>query len=225
MEKVEPGGLLDARRHRRGPRRACWPASGVSLDWDTRDAVLFPRRGTFLQLSADAYGAMAGSDFTFSRLKLDLRRVPARRARPGPRPPGLSPVDRRRSPRSTSWPCSAANRSCAATTRAASATRGCCWSRPNTGSSSRNGSASSASPVWPTSSRGSRTSSRGSIKYSARHRPPLCRQQARRRRPCAWTWPGAGPASAFTSRPRKRSEASVPATSSAPTCSAGSGRP
>jgi hypothetical protein len=72
MEKVETGGLLDAGGIV-GGRGGQLAGMGVSLDWDTRDAVIFPRRGVFLQLSADAYGPIAGSDFTFNRIKLDLR--------------------------------------------------------------------------------------------------------------------------------------------------------
>jgi len=72
MEKVETGGILDA-GDIVGSRGGQLAGMGVSLDWDTRDAVLFPRRGAFLQLSADVYGPIAGSDFTFRRVKLDLR--------------------------------------------------------------------------------------------------------------------------------------------------------
>jgi hypothetical protein len=73
MEKVEAGGLLDAGGVA-GSRGGMLSGFGLSLDWDTRDAVLFPRRGSFVQFTADSYGAMAGSDFSFSRLVFDLRR-------------------------------------------------------------------------------------------------------------------------------------------------------
>lgn len=72
-EKVEPGGMLDS-GDVPGSRGAMLSGFGVSLDWDTRDAVLFPRRGAFFQLAADTFSAMTGSDFTFTRLKLDFRR-------------------------------------------------------------------------------------------------------------------------------------------------------
>lgn len=36
--------------------------------------VLTPRKGVFFQLAADTYGAMTGSDFTFTSLKLDCRK-------------------------------------------------------------------------------------------------------------------------------------------------------
>jgi outer membrane protein assembly factor BamA len=77
MEKVEPGGLLDTAGIT-GSDGGMFSGFGLSLDWDTRDAVLFPRRGVFAELTADAYGAMAGSDATYTSLKVDLRQyVPA----------------------------------------------------------------------------------------------------------------------------------------------------
>jgi outer membrane protein assembly factor BamA len=73
MEKLEPGGVLEAGEIP-GSRGGQLSGFGVSLDWDTRDAVIFPRKGVFLQLTADTYGAMTGSDFTFTGLKFDFRK-------------------------------------------------------------------------------------------------------------------------------------------------------
>ncbi len=73
MEKVAPGGLL-ASGTITGSRGGMLAGLGISLNWDTRDASMFPRRGTFLQLTADSYNAIAGSQFSFSRFKLDLRK-------------------------------------------------------------------------------------------------------------------------------------------------------
>jgi outer membrane protein assembly factor BamA len=73
MEKVEPGGILSTGSIT-GSRGGLLSGFGVSLDWDTRDGVLYPRRGVFFQLTADTYGAMTGSDFTFTSLKLDCRK-------------------------------------------------------------------------------------------------------------------------------------------------------
>jgi hypothetical protein len=73
MEEIEAGRLLDA-GDILGCRGGLHAGIGASLDWDTRDSVLFPRRGAFHQISADAYGAMAGSDFSFTRFKLDIRK-------------------------------------------------------------------------------------------------------------------------------------------------------
>lgn len=72
MEKVEPGGVLDSGSIT-GSRGGLLSGFGVSLDWDTRDGVLYPRKGVFFQLTADTYGAMTGSDFAFTSLKLDCR--------------------------------------------------------------------------------------------------------------------------------------------------------
>jgi outer membrane protein assembly factor BamA len=72
MEKVEPGGILDSGSVA-GSRGGLLSGFGVSLDWDTRDGVLYPRKGAFFQLSADTYGALTGSDFAFTGLKLDCR--------------------------------------------------------------------------------------------------------------------------------------------------------
>jgi outer membrane protein assembly factor BamA len=73
MEKVDPGGLL-ASGEFAGSRGGMIAGFGANLDWDTRDSVLFPLRGVFAQLAADAYGASAGSDFSYNRLELDLRK-------------------------------------------------------------------------------------------------------------------------------------------------------
>jgi outer membrane protein assembly factor BamA len=73
MENVEPGGMLEAGEIP-GSRGGLLSGFGISLDWDTRDAVIFPRKGIFLQFTADTYGAMTGSDFTFTSLKFDFRK-------------------------------------------------------------------------------------------------------------------------------------------------------
>lgn len=73
MEKVEPGGLLEPGTLT-GSRGGTLAGIGASLDWDTRDATLFPRRGAFLELTTDVYNAVAGSEFSFTRLKFDLRK-------------------------------------------------------------------------------------------------------------------------------------------------------
>jgi outer membrane protein assembly factor BamA len=73
MEKIKPGGLLASGEYT-GSNGGMLAGFGASLDWDTRDAVLFTRRGTFIQLLGHVYGALAGSDFSFSRVKLDIRK-------------------------------------------------------------------------------------------------------------------------------------------------------
>ncbi len=72
MEKVEPGGILGSGSIT-GSRGGLISGFGISLDWDTRDGVLYPRKGVFFQLMTDTYGAMTGSDFSFTSLKLDCR--------------------------------------------------------------------------------------------------------------------------------------------------------
>jgi hypothetical protein len=72
MEKVEPGGMLASGQYT-GSQGGMLAGIGASLNWDTRDAVLFPHRGIYLQVQGDSFGALAGSDFTFSRVRLDLR--------------------------------------------------------------------------------------------------------------------------------------------------------
>lgn len=73
METVEPGGILET-AGLTGSRGGLVSGIGISLDWDTRDNVQFPRNGSFFQLTAHAYGPISGSDFAFTSLKMDLRR-------------------------------------------------------------------------------------------------------------------------------------------------------
>jgi outer membrane protein assembly factor BamA len=72
MENVEPDGLLNSGSIT-GSRGGLLSGFGISLDWDTRDGVLYPRKGVFFELTADTYGAGTGSDFSFTSLKLDCR--------------------------------------------------------------------------------------------------------------------------------------------------------
>ena len=73
MESVEPGGFL-ASGEFAGSHGGIIAGFGANLNWDTRDSVLFPLRGAFLQLAADAFGATAGSDYSYNRVELDLRK-------------------------------------------------------------------------------------------------------------------------------------------------------
>ncbi len=56
-----------------GSRGGLVSGVGLSLSWDSRDNILFPRRGQHLQLSAGLYHKALGSNFNFSRIALDLR--------------------------------------------------------------------------------------------------------------------------------------------------------
>lgn len=73
IERTEPGGVLDAAALP-GSRGGLVSGIGLSLDWDTRDSVLFPRKGSFHQLAANIYRPFTGSDFSYNSLKMDLRR-------------------------------------------------------------------------------------------------------------------------------------------------------
>jgi outer membrane protein assembly factor BamA len=73
METVVAGGLL-ASGTVTGSHGGLIAGFGADLDWDTRDSVLFPLRGALLQLAAHAYGITAGSDFSFNRVELNLRK-------------------------------------------------------------------------------------------------------------------------------------------------------
>jgi outer membrane protein assembly factor BamA len=73
IEKVETGGLLESGTIP-GGAGGTFSGVGFSLDWDTRDAVLFPRRGMFAAFNADAYASMAGTTAAYTSLKLDVRK-------------------------------------------------------------------------------------------------------------------------------------------------------
>ena len=47
---------------------------GIILNRDSRDNIFFPRNGDYFQVSMDWYSSALGSDFQFTRLKLDLRK-------------------------------------------------------------------------------------------------------------------------------------------------------
>jgi len=72
MENVKPGGILSS-GSLTGSRGGLCSGFSISVDWDTRDGVLYPRKGVFFQIAADTYGAMSGSDFAFTGFKLDCR--------------------------------------------------------------------------------------------------------------------------------------------------------
>ncbi len=47
---------------------------GLFMTYDSRDGVFFPTKGNFHQFSAAAFNPALGSDFTFTRFYLDLRK-------------------------------------------------------------------------------------------------------------------------------------------------------
>jgi len=72
IDKVAPGGAID-RGAVPGGGGGSTVGIGASLSYDTRDNVMFPRRGQYLQVSFDQYAHFLGSDFSFSSVKVDLR--------------------------------------------------------------------------------------------------------------------------------------------------------
>ncbi len=80
IQKVEVGGLL-ASGSIPGSSGGVTSGLGLSFSWDDRDNVLFPRRGTYLQLVADFYNSALGSDYHYSASRIDLRTyIPVREA-------------------------------------------------------------------------------------------------------------------------------------------------
>lgn len=72
IQKVEAGGLLSAGGIV-GSQGGVISGAGFSINWDNRDNVLFPRRGSYLQFVANFYGKPVGSDFSYTAWWLDLR--------------------------------------------------------------------------------------------------------------------------------------------------------
>ncbi len=47
---------------------------GLLMNWDSRDSIFFPTKGSFHQFSVTSYGQALGSDFSFSQFSLDARK-------------------------------------------------------------------------------------------------------------------------------------------------------
>jgi outer membrane protein assembly factor BamA len=73
LVKVKAGGSL-ASGSVPGSRGGVVSGFGPFLTYDSRDSIFFPTTGSFHQFSAMAFGPMLGSDFSFGRFCLDLRR-------------------------------------------------------------------------------------------------------------------------------------------------------
>ncbi len=73
VTEIDPDGLL-AEGSITGSEGGL--SSGISLlaNWDTRDNLFLPGKGSFHQLKASFFGSPLGSDFTYNRYTLDLRR-------------------------------------------------------------------------------------------------------------------------------------------------------
>lgn len=72
MTRTESGGQLDL-----GQIQGCaaFKISGFTLlaSWDSRDNLYYPTRGSYHELSAGMYRKKTGSDYHFSRYKMNLR--------------------------------------------------------------------------------------------------------------------------------------------------------
>jgi hypothetical protein len=73
LAEVEEGGMLD-RRTVRGAEGGL--ASGVEarISWDSRDNIFNPTSGSFHSLGVAGFGGVAGGDYSFARVGIDLRR-------------------------------------------------------------------------------------------------------------------------------------------------------
>ncbi len=72
MVKTEEGGLIDSGVVP-GSEGGIVSGLGLLADYDTRDNLFYPGRGSFLRAAASFYGSALGSDFDYSFYELDLR--------------------------------------------------------------------------------------------------------------------------------------------------------
>ncbi len=68
----DPGGILETGSVQ-GSKGGLSSGVGIVLDYDTRDNVFSTHNGLYAGLRTLSYGRLTGSDFSFSRLTLDLR--------------------------------------------------------------------------------------------------------------------------------------------------------
>jgi outer membrane protein assembly factor BamA len=81
MRKVERDGLLDAGAIA-GSEGGLVSAASLVTNWDTRNNIFWPSRGSLIQLGASRADAAIGSDFDFTRVTFDARRyVPVGKTR------------------------------------------------------------------------------------------------------------------------------------------------
>ena len=73
MTETEDGGLLESGVIP-GSRGGDVSGVGVLADWDTRDNIFNPSKGSYHLFSATFFGSGLGGDFTFDRYYLDLRK-------------------------------------------------------------------------------------------------------------------------------------------------------
>ncbi len=70
--EIEPGGALAAYLEAEDSEEVSSEA-GVVLQWDSRDSLTYPRRGSYVELRATAASPTIGSESAFNKIKLDAR--------------------------------------------------------------------------------------------------------------------------------------------------------
>jgi len=73
IEKTQAGGLLSTGTIP-GSQGGIVSGLGMTLTYDNRDNIIFPRRGSYFQLTTDVCGRYLGGDYNYTAVRLDLRR-------------------------------------------------------------------------------------------------------------------------------------------------------
>jgi outer membrane protein assembly factor BamA len=72
VSETEPGGILDA-GFIPGSQGGVISGVGASINWDTRDNIIYPTRGSYHTVTVRVYGSALGSDYDFAKYLFDLR--------------------------------------------------------------------------------------------------------------------------------------------------------
>jgi len=72
VSETEPGGILDA-GFIPGSQGGVISGVGASINWDTRDNIIYPTRGSYHTVTVRVYGSALGSDYDFAKYFFDLR--------------------------------------------------------------------------------------------------------------------------------------------------------
>jgi len=73
FSKTEIGGTLESGTVT-GSQNGDVSGLGLSSSYDTRDKIFFPGNGNYHQIKSNFYGSGLGSDYTYNRYTIDLRR-------------------------------------------------------------------------------------------------------------------------------------------------------
>lgn len=71
--EIESEGLL-AGGDITGAETGTVSGAGVSISWDSRDNIFFPRNGSYHVVSAASYGSVLGGDYFYNGFAIDLRK-------------------------------------------------------------------------------------------------------------------------------------------------------